>query len=186
MQVKASSTPDSVTVSGTGSFAGMGTTAITTSLLANSKMSFIGANQTIVAAANDAVGISGGSDQLTFGGSDIVPLGAGGISFAALASSLTGLTVNGLDKTDGLDFGDLVPGHEIIKYAPNAAASGGTLTISDGTHNLTIAVNGQYATAGFYGHADGTGGTSVGYLSPTDQTFAPFKAAHTAGYLFAS
>jgi trimeric autotransporter adhesin len=48
----------------------------------------------------------------------------------------------------------------------NAAGTGGTLTLGDGTHWASLSLLGQYAAAGFAIGADATGGGLVTYTTP--------------------
>ena len=57
---------------------------------------------------------------------------------------------------------DLVYGASTtLGYSPNAAGTGGTLTVSDGTHVANIAMIGSYTAANFAPVSDGHGGTLV-------------------------
>jgi trimeric autotransporter adhesin len=48
-----------------------------------------------------------------------------------------------------------------IGYAPNSGNTGGTITVSDGTHQALITVVGQFAAADFHTASDFSGGTLV-------------------------
>lgn len=83
------------------------------------------------------------------------------------ASDFTG-TVSGFNHGDLIDFGDIVYGSgsgTTISYAANADGSGGTLNVSDGAHTASIALQGDYTTAGFEGAYDQGSGTAVAYDS---------------------
>ena len=54
-----------------------------------------------------------------------------------------------------------------LGYAANAGGTGGTLTVSDGTHSASLALLGQYAAADFATAADTSGGTVVTLADPT-------------------
>jgi hypothetical protein len=49
----------------------------------------------------------------------------------------------------------------------NADGTGGTLTLSDGTHSASLALLGQYAAADFAAALDAGGGTVVTLADPT-------------------
>jgi hypothetical protein len=69
-------------------------------------------------------------------------------------------TIAGLTSTDTLDLADMDP----AKVQPptfNGNSSGGTLSVSDGTHSANIALLGNYLASTFTTSSDGHGGTSV-------------------------
>jgi hypothetical protein len=51
--------------------------------------------------------------------------------------------------------------HTTLGYSENKSDTGGTLTITDGTHAATIALLGNYMAASFVTAADGHGGTLI-------------------------
>jgi len=53
-----------------------------------------------------------------------------------------------------------------LGYTANADGTGGTLSISDGTHSASIALLGQSASAGFQVGSDAGGGAMVTYTPP--------------------
>ncbi|GBG13993.1 uncharacterized protein NMK_1549 [Novimethylophilus kurashikiensis] len=74
-------------------------------------------------------------------------------------------TVSGFNEGDRLDFADILSGPgTTINFAENAAGTGGTLTLSDGTHTAAIRLQGQYSVDGFHISADSGAGTIVSYL----------------------
>jgi hypothetical protein len=76
------------------------------------------------------------------------------------SSSFTG-TVAGMAANDILDLADI---NFATLQAPsfhNATASGGTLTVTDGSHTANIALLGNYLASTFVAASDGHGGTSV-------------------------
>jgi hypothetical protein len=86
-------------------------------------------------------------------------------------SSLFSGTVAGLAGGNALDLGDIAFGsNDTIGYTPNTTNTGGTLTVSDGTHAANIALLGQYAAAGFATGADSHGGTILTYVPPQTST----------------
>jgi hypothetical protein len=83
--------------------------------------------------------------------------------------SFTG-TVSGLAAGDQLDFADISFGaNTSLGYTANGDGTGGTLTVSDGTHSASIALLGQFAAAGFQGAGDNDAGTVITYTPPQQQ-----------------
>ncbi len=77
-------------------------------------------------------------------------------------------TVAGLNATDRLDLGGMqFSGNVSIGYSPNSAGTGGTLTVSDGSHTASIGLAGQFDAAGFQLSGDGATGTLVTYVPPS-------------------
>ena len=80
-------------------------------------------------------------------------------------------TVAGFDANDALDLVDVAfGGNTTLDYAANSSNTGGTLTVSDGTHTANIALLGQYMAASFVMTADGLGGTLIHDLPPATLT----------------
>lgn len=78
--------------------------------------------------------------------------------------------INGFGGADTIDLGDIAFGSgTTVGYAANSSNSGGTLTISDGTHTSALALLGQYAAASFALGSDGHGGTIIASASATAQ-----------------
>ena len=83
-------------------------------------------------------------------------------------------TIAGFGAGDALDLADIAAGaNETLGFAANASASGGTLTVSDGTHSASLALLGQYAAAGFTTAADANGGTIITYAPAQGSTTDP-------------
>ncbi|WP_152552614.1 beta strand repeat-containing protein, partial [Aeromonas taiwanensis] len=78
----------------------------------------------------------------------------------AQAADFTG-TVSGFNAGDKFELADL--GNATISYISNATASGGVLTIDDGTHLSEIQLQGTYTAAGFQMAQEQDGGTTVSY-----------------------
>ena len=92
---------------------------------------------------------------------------AGGTLKLDQAGGFSG-TVAGFTGYDAIDLADLVDGQAMtLGYAANADGTGGTLTLSDGTHIASLALLGQYAAADFATAADPNGGTLVTLADPT-------------------
>jgi hypothetical protein len=71
-------------------------------------------------------------------------------------------TISGFTGTNALDLADITSGASAtIGYAPNSGNTGGTLSVSDGTHTATIALLGQYTAASFAAASDGHSGTMI-------------------------
>jgi hypothetical protein len=56
-----------------------------------------------------------------------------------------------------------------LGYTENSTNTGGTLTISDGSHAASIALLGNYIAASFVTAGDGHGGTLVTEVAQVDQ-----------------
>ena len=99
---------------------------------------------------------------------------ANGALVLAQSSALSG-SISSWEHGDSIDLRDILfdDTTTTLAYAANAENTGGTLTVSDGTHTVTLALLGQYAAADFALSADGTSGTLV-----TDPTVeSSFQAA---------
>jgi hypothetical protein len=81
--------------------------------------------------------------------------------------------VSGFGDQDQIDFGDIgFSTNTTLGYAANSTNTGGTLTVSDGTHTASIALLGQYVVGNFTIASDPHGGTPVtdpSVAPPTDQ-----------------
>ena len=53
-----------------------------------------------------------------------------------------------------------------MSYAENLQGTGGTLTVSDGSHTANITLLGQYAADGFQASDDHHAGTLIAYHPP--------------------
>jgi hypothetical protein len=75
--------------------------------------------------------------------------------------------VSGLDGNDHLDLADIqFSGQLQMNYTANAGGTGGTLSVSDGTHSANITLLGQYDAGGFQANDDQHMGTLVTYHPP--------------------
>ncbi|RDK04949.1 beta strand repeat-containing protein, partial [Cupriavidus lacunae] len=80
------------------------------------------------------------------------------------SSAFTG-TVSGLGDGNRLDLADILGGPETtLAFAASQDGSGGTLTVSDGTHTAHIDLKGQYELQGFHLTTDNGGGALISYL----------------------
>src|SRR5665647_2515661 len=76
------------------------------------------------------------------------------------ASSTFSGSITGLNLDDVLDLGNvLFSDQTTVNYSANLNGTGGTLTVSDGTHTSNVALLGQYSLSSFHLVADSTGGT---------------------------
>ena len=94
-------------------------------------------------------------------------------------SSFTG-TVAGLTGQDALDLRFINPATvQTPTYSGNS--SGGTLTVTDGTHTANIALLGNYLASTFVASSDGHGGTAIvdPVLSSSTQQMVLTQPQHT-------
>jgi hypothetical protein len=75
------------------------------------------------------------------------------------SSSFTG-TVAGMTGNDAIDF-DAIDPTKVQAPTYSGDASGGTLTVTDGSHTARVALLGNYLASTFVTSSDGHGGTSV-------------------------
>jgi hypothetical protein len=111
-----------------------------------------------------------GSATLEFGGasSENTSFAAGATGTLKLdhAESFAG-TISGFGAGDALDLADIAFGaNTTLGYSANAAGTGGSLNISDGTHSVSIALLGQFSAAGFHVGGDKGAGMMVTYTPP--------------------
>lgn len=132
------------------------------------------ATGTSVQAGTQHVQAGGTADDTTIGAGALAYVHAGGtiddVIFAGpnaalaldQASGFTG-TISGWQDHDSIDLGDILftDGVTSLAYAQNGDNSGGTLTVSDGTHTATLNLLGQYTAADFAISSDGHGGTLI-------------------------
>jgi len=87
------------------------------------------------------------------------------------ASSQFNGQIAGFTGQNLLDLADIGFGsNTTLGYTANSGNTGGTLTVSDGTHQANVALLGQYVAANFAMSADGFGGTLV--VNPPATTLA--------------
>jgi hypothetical protein len=71
-------------------------------------------------------------------------------------------TVSGMTDATHIDLAGIAFGADTsVSYQANAIGSGGTLTVSDGSHSANIGILGQYASDDFRASADDFGGTLI-------------------------
>jgi hypothetical protein len=118
---------------------------------------------------------------------DVISTYSGQVSFTAStgilellnSSGFTG-TVAGMTGRDTIDFADIDP-TKVQQPTYSGTASGGTLTVTDGTHTANIALLGDYMASTFVTSSDGHGGTNVVDPSATgtSQTSLLVQPHHT-------
>jgi autotransporter passenger strand-loop-strand repeat protein len=75
--------------------------------------------------------------------------------------------VKGFAAGDTLDLAAFPYTSETVQFTENAANTGGTLTVTDGTLRASVTLFGQYLAAGFSAAVDGfPGGTAITYQAP--------------------
>ncbi|MDD5249491.1 MAG: Ig-like domain-containing protein [Rhodocyclaceae bacterium] len=127
-----------------------------------------GSTLTVAGAVNgDGHALISGNGTLEFGAAE-----SENVSFAADAAGtlrvddaldFTG-SVAGFNSHDNLDLRDVQFGSAVsVGYAANADATGGKLTVSDGSHTASIVLLGQYDASSFHAAADGGHGTLITY-----------------------
>ncbi|WP_420965872.1 VCBS domain-containing protein [Bradyrhizobium sp. B120] len=139
------------------------------SAVANSGL--IWANGGAVAAEGEVTGngnaLISGAGTIEFGAAS-----AAGVTFDTTAAGHLILddafhfsgTVSGLDGNDDIDIKGVSFGTgTTLSFTENQAATGGTLTVSDGAHTANIVLLGQYDPAGFAEKAGTTNGTVITY-----------------------
>jgi hypothetical protein len=111
--------------------------------------------ESVTIASGETFQISGPSaDAVTFSGN------AGALQLDQ-SKSFSG-TVSGFGGQDQIDLSDIAFGpNTTLGYAANNGNTGGTLTVSDGTHVGNIALLGQYVASSFATASDGHGGTMI-------------------------
>jgi hypothetical protein len=77
------------------------------------------------------------------------------------ASDFSGF-ISGWQDGNHLDLSDIQFGEgTTLAYVANGGNTGGKLTVSDGSHTVSLALLGQYAAADFAISSDGHGGTVI-------------------------
>jgi hypothetical protein len=109
---------------------------------------------------------------------------SGHLAFAADAGTLKldnsatfAGTVAGMTGHDTIDFTDIDP-TKARAASYSGDASGGTLTVTDGTHTANIALLGNYMASTFAPSSDGHGNTNLVDHASTDQTSLVSQPSH--------
>ena len=74
-------------------------------------------------------------------------------------------TITGFDGADVIDLEDFDFGAASISYQGNVSGTGGTLSISDGTHIAELSLIGNYSADNFSLVPDQLKGTSITYVA---------------------
>jgi probable HAF family extracellular repeat protein len=91
----------------------------------------------------------------------VVFTGATGALQLDQSQNFTG-QISGFGGQDQIDLRDVsYSANTTLGYAANNSNSGGTLTVSDGTHTANLALLGQYSATSFTAASDGHGGTLI-------------------------
>ncbi len=113
--------------------------------------------------ASDTTIDSGGLSYVHTGGTlhDVLFAGAEGTLMLDEADAFSG-EISGWEDGDRLGLGDIIFGESTtLAYVANAGNTGGTLTVSGGTHVASLTLLGQYTAGDFALSSDGHGGTLV-------------------------
>ena len=127
------------------------------------------------------------SDPTTIGAGETLELTSaysGQLTFAAdrgtlkldNAASFSG-TVAGMAGQDTINVADIDP-TKVQAPSYSGDASGGTFTVTDGTHTANIALLGNYMASTFVPSSDGHGGTNLVDHASTDQTSLVAQPSH--------
>jgi hypothetical protein len=129
--------------------------------------------------------VSGTTELELFGASSAnVSFAAGGGTFRLdAASSLGGHgftgTIAGFAGLDAIDLSAIGFGaNTTLGYSANGNNTGGTLTVTDGTHTANIALLGNYMASSFATASDGHGGTMITDAFPTGLTPLLVSTSH--------
>ncbi len=123
--------------------------------------------------------INGGTLEFTAASDNDVSFG-GGTGMLALDQSqhFTG-TISGFANRDQVDLGDIgFSANTALSYIDNGS-NGGTLSIGDGAHTASIALQGTYLASSFTLASDGHGGTLLTTDTPIDGASSSGGAATT-------
>jgi hypothetical protein len=131
---------------------------------------FVSSGGQLVAAINFVGAYSAGNFQFGPGGF------LSGISGTVIRDPavFNGGSVNSDTKSSmplsGIDLPDIAFGAQTtLAYSENATGKGGTLTVSDGRHAVSIALLGNYMAGSFVATTDGHGGTLITQAQPQQQ-----------------
>ena len=107
----------------------------------------------------------GEASLIDFGGvssSHITFAGQSGTLQLDKSQSFTG-QISGFGGADQIDLGDIAfdASATTLGYSGNSGNSGGTLSVSDGTHTANLALLGNYMASSFATSSDGHGGTLI-------------------------
>jgi hypothetical protein len=104
----------------------------------------------------------------------------GGPNATLILDKASGFTwaMSGFQAGDTIDLGDILFNQQgtTLGFTENAGNTGGTLTVSDGSHVAALALLGQYTASSFALTSDGHGGTFV--TDPAIAAQASIAAPH--------
>ena len=102
--------------------------------------------------------------------------GAAGVLALDQSQNFTG-HISGFGVRDQIDLGDVgYSASTSLQYVANSSDTGGTLTVTDGSHTANLALIGEYASSMFVLSSDGSGGTLI-----TDVTGTTASATVSGG-----
>jgi hypothetical protein len=96
------------------------------------------------------------------GGDSLIGYAKFGDTFSGSSAGLNTDTITNFGGNDVIDVNDLIFGSLKDSYSGNATQ--GTLTLSDGTHNLAITMVGSYTLSSFHFGTDGHSGTDITFV----------------------
>jgi hypothetical protein len=109
---------------------------------------------------------AGGANQILTGGLGVDSLigskTAFGDTFKDTSAGLNGDNITNFGGSDVIDVTDLIFSSLTDSYSGNATK--GTLKLGDGTHNVSITMNGSYTLPVFSFASDGHGGTAITFI----------------------
>jgi hypothetical protein len=123
-----------------------------------------------------------GSGSATISGSATLEYGAASSEATSFANGAAGElkldqsasfagAISGFGAGDRIDIADIAfDSQTTLAFSESSTGTGGTLTVSDGTHSAELTLMGQYAAAGFNIGSDQNGGALVTYNLPTANT----------------
>jgi autotransporter passenger strand-loop-strand repeat protein len=140
-----------------------------------------GGTQFVIGTASDTTIVSGVQHVQDGGVATNTTIGSGGTEYVHGGSTANGVTfagpsaalvldhadsftgaISGWQDGDSIDLGDIRFGADTtLAYVANEANTGGTLTVSDGSHVASLALLGQYTAADFALASDGLGGSLI-------------------------
>ena len=101
------------------------------------------------------------SESVTFGASTGTLILGNSSTSGGQSSNFTG-TVSGFGAQNAIDLpGIAFDAQTTLGYSPNSNGTGGTLSLTDGTHSAKIALLGNYIASSFAMASDNHGGTMV-------------------------
>jgi hypothetical protein len=118
---------------------------------------------------NSSIEFPGGSRAAVSFDGGAAPSTAGMLRLDLSAAGAFDGTIAGFTGYDKIDLADIAGARATVAYAANGVGTGGTLTVSDGTHTASLALLGQYAAAGHFATAaDEHGGTLLTLSDPSE------------------